>query len=61
MAKQKKKWQLEGTITFYAHDFESDAEDKIDALEDLLAKGLFDNAVCGFRFNDERCKCEEAD
>jgi len=55
-----KKWKLEGTITFYAHDFVSDAEDEVGALEDLLAAGLFDNAVCGIRFNEENCGCEEA-
>jgi len=56
-----KKWKLEGTITFYAHDFVSDAKDEVGALEDLLAAGLFDNAVCGIRFNEENCGCEEAE
>jgi len=56
-----KKWKLEGTIKFLAHDFESDAEDKVDALEDLMEAGLFDNAVCVIEFDGDYCKCEEAE
>ena len=51
------KWQLEGEIKFFAHDFESDATDAIGALSDL-ASGLFDNAVCAIKLNDQNCKCE---
>ena len=55
-----KKWQLEGTIRFFVHDFESDAEDALGALEDLVP-GLFDYATCAIKLNEEHCRCEEVD
>lgn len=56
-----KKWKLKGTITFYAHDFVSDAEDKLDALYDLINSGMFDIATCAIKLDDEKCKCEEVE
>lgn len=55
-----KKWNLEGTINFYAHDIESDAKDAIGVLEENVP-WLFDNAVCAIRLNDENCGCEEVE
>ena len=54
-----KKWHLEGTIKFYAHDIESDGKDEVDALEDLMKMGLFDNAVCVVSFDDENTGCSD--
>lgn len=57
----KKKWHLEGTIRFCTNSFESDAEEKVDALYDLINSGMFDVATCAIKLDDEKCKCEEAE
>lgn len=54
-----KKWHLEGTIKFYAHDIESDGKDNIEVLDDLMEMGLFDNAVCTISFDEEHCGCDD--
>ena len=54
-----RKWNLEGTINFKVHDYETTSESALEALDDLIEDGLFDLASCTFKIT--KAKCEEVE
>lgn len=56
-----KKWTFICNMTIFANDYECDAKDKDEALEMLLQEGLFDNATCTYKFEENETKCEECE
>ena len=56
-----KKWTFTCNMTIFANKFECEAKNEHEALEMLLQEGLFDNAVCGYKFVPEVTKCEECE
>lgn len=56
-----KKWTFICNMTIFANQYECDAKDEDEALEMLLNEGLFDNAICTYKFEPNETKCEDCE